>query len=61
MVERLEAEDPTFEILFTPEEIRDRVEELAWEITKDYGEDPDTPLLLAGVLKGATPFLVDLS
>ena len=61
MPERLEAEDPTFEVLFTPEDIRDRVEELAWEITQDYAEDPDTPLLIAGVLKGATPFLVDLS
>jgi hypoxanthine phosphoribosyltransferase len=31
------------------------------EITKDYEDDPETPLVLMGVLKGATPFLVDLS
>lgn len=61
MIEKLEAEDPSFEVLFTPEEIHNRVEQLALEITQDYTEDQETPLLLAGVLKGATPFLVDLS
>ncbi len=61
MTERLEAEDRNFEILFTPEEIRERVEEMALEISQDYSQEQETPLVLLGVLKGATPFLVDLS
>lgn len=61
MVETLEAEDRDFEVLFTPEDIKQRVGELAWDISKDYSDDKDTPLVLMGVLKGATPFLVDLS
>lgn len=61
MVEKLEAEDPTFEILFTPEDIKLRVEELGYQISEDYSGEKDTPLILLGVLKGATPFLVDLS
>lgn len=61
MTEKLEAEDRNFEVLFTPEDIEQRVDELAWEISEDYSEDQDTPLILMGVLKGATPFLVDLS
>ena len=61
MIERLEAGDPSFEVLFTPEDIKERVAELAQEITIDYSHDQETPLILLGVLKGATPFLVDLS
>lgn len=61
MTEKLEAEDRNFEVLFTPEDIKQRVEELACDISKDYSKDKDTPLILMGVLKGATPFLVDLS
>jgi len=61
MVEKLEAEDKNFEVLFTPEDIKQRVEELALEISEDYSEEQETPLILLGVLKGATPFLVDLS
>jgi hypoxanthine phosphoribosyltransferase len=61
MVEKLEAEDPNFEILFTEETIQQRVYELGEQITQEYAEEKETPLLLLGVLKGATPFLVDLS
>lgn len=61
MVEKREAEDPNFEILFTEEQIQQRVFELGEEISKDYKDDQETPLLLLGVLKGAGPFLADLS
>ncbi len=61
MPERLEAEDRNFEILFTPKDIQERVAVLASEITEDYSKDKETPLVLMGVLKGAMPFLVDLS
>ncbi len=61
MPERLEAEDPNFEILFTEQDIHERVLELGEQITRDYEQDPDTPLVLIGVLKGAKPFLVELS
>ncbi len=60
MVERREAEDPNFEILFNEEQIEERVSEIAANISQDYKDDPDTPLLLIGVLKGATPFFIDL-
>lgn len=61
MIERLEAEDPNFEILFTPEEIDEKVSDLGLQISKDYSDSQETPLILMGVLKGATPFLVDLA
>jgi len=61
MTERLEAEDPNFEILFDEEQIKERVCEIAEEISNDYEREPNTPLLLIGVLKGATPFIIDLS
>jgi len=61
MTERLEAEDGKFEILFTQEQIRERVEEMALEISQDYSQEQKTPLVLLGVLKGAIPFLADLS
>jgi hypoxanthine phosphoribosyltransferase len=60
MIERLEAENPDFEILFNEEQIKERVSEIAQQITDDYKDDPDTPLVLIGVLKGATPFFIDL-
>lgn len=60
MVEKLEAEDPNFEILFDPSQIKERVNEIAHQISEDYKEDSDTPLVLIGVLKGATPFFIDL-
>jgi len=60
MTERQEPEDPNFEILFDEEQIRERVQEIADEVSKDYENNPDTPLVLIGVLKGATPFFIDL-
>ena len=60
-MEKFEAEDKDFEVLFSEKDIQQRVNELAQDISTDYSEDSDNPLLLLGVLKGATPFLVDLS
>ena len=46
------------EVLFTEEQIRDRLAELAAEVKRDYeGED----LLLVGVLKGAVMVMADLA
>lgn len=50
-----------FEVLFTESEIRERVHELGQEITKDYAEDPDTELVLIGILNGAAFFMTDLA
>ena len=47
------------ETLLSEEEIRARVTSLGKEITRDYS-DRSEPLLLVGVLKGATLFLADL-
>ncbi|MCS6775123.1 MAG: hypoxanthine phosphoribosyltransferase [Chloroherpetonaceae bacterium] len=47
------------EILFSAETIQRRVRELADAIQKDY-PDPERPLVLVGVLKGAVLFLADL-
>ncbi len=58
--ERIEAEDPNFEILFNEKQIKERISEIATQISQDYKDDLDTPLLLIGVLKGATPFFIDL-
>jgi len=45
------------EILFTPEQIADRIQELGQQITREYtGKD----LVLVGILKGAVPFIADL-
>ncbi|HJP82245.1 MAG TPA: hypoxanthine phosphoribosyltransferase [Fimbriimonadaceae bacterium] len=44
--------------LFSPEQVAERVRELAAEIRFDYGE---TEVLLLGVLKGSFHFLSDLS
>lgn len=45
------------EVLFTSEQIQQRVSELGQEISKDYaGKSP----ILVGVLKGVIPFLADL-
>lgn len=44
-------------VLFTPEEIRKRVEELALKIENDF---PEEPLVLIGILKGSFIFLADL-
>jgi hypoxanthine phosphoribosyltransferase len=48
------------EVLVTAEDLQRRVVELGRVISADYGEDPDRPLLLVGVLKGAVFFLSDL-
>ncbi|HZO89681.1 MAG TPA: hypoxanthine phosphoribosyltransferase [Chthonomonadaceae bacterium] len=47
------------EVLITEEQIARRVRELGAAIARDY-PDPAQPLLLVGVLKGATLFLADL-
>jgi hypoxanthine phosphoribosyltransferase len=50
--------DPIAAVLVTPEKLRDRVDELARQISADYaGEE----LLLVGVLKGAVFFMADLA
>ena len=52
-----EFHNPNLAVLFTEEQIRDRIKELGAEITRDYaGLNP----LLIGVLKGACFFLSDL-
>ena len=49
----------TIEVLFSEEQILKRVREMGQAITQDYS-DVSEPLLLVGVLKGATLFLADL-
>jgi hypoxanthine phosphoribosyltransferase len=52
-----EFSNPNIDILFSEEQIRDRIKQLGAEITTDYaGRNP----LLIGVLKGALFFLSDL-
>src|ERR1700733_8216701 len=46
------------EILITPEQLRQRITELAAEIDADYA---DRELLLVGVLKGAVMVMADLA
>lgn len=46
------------EVLVTKEQIRDRIAELAPEIDEFYR---DKDVLLLGILKGAVPFMADLS
>jgi len=46
-------------VLFTAEQISQRIDELAQEIRRDYGETEE--LLLVGVLKGSIHFLSDLT
>jgi len=49
--------NPNLEVLFSAEQIRNRIAELGKEITTDYeGKE----LVLVGVLKGSCPFLADL-
>lgn len=61
MTENFESKDPDFETLFTPEQINQRISELAQDISSDYELDSNTPLVLLGVLKGAVPFSVNLA
>ena len=52
-----EFSNPNLEVLFSQEQIQDRIKELGAQITRDYaGRNP----LLIGVLKGACFFLSDL-
>ena len=48
-----------FEILYTKEQISERVRVLGQTITKDYGDSPEE-LVLLGILKGSVVFLADL-
>jgi hypoxanthine phosphoribosyltransferase len=48
---------PSFEVLISSEDIRQRVMELGHEINADYG---DRPVVLVGVLKGSFIFMADL-
>lgn len=45
------------EVLFTEEQIRERVEQLGKQISEDY---KGKPILLVGILKGSVPFMADL-
>lgn len=47
-------------VLIASEKIDRRVKQLAREITRDYKDCKEKPLLLVGVLKGAVFFLADL-
>lgn len=49
----------TIDVMISEDQIRRRVEELGADIDRDY-PNPEEPLLLVGVLKGATLFLADL-
>lgn len=49
--------DDIAEVLFTEEQLQQRIAELGKEITNDY---EGKPLLLVGILKGSTVFLADL-
>ena len=52
----------TMDILFTREQIAERVAAIGDQISADYaGLDSDHPLVLIGVLKGAAIFLSDLA
>lgn len=44
-------------VLLTAEKIQERVEEMAWEIDRDYGHQPIT---LVGILSGSLMFMADL-
>ena len=48
------------EVMFTPEQINDRVKALGAEISESY-KGIEKPLVLVGTLKGATPFFADLA
>ena len=56
-IDATEFTNPNLEILFTEEQIRQRIEELGDEVADDYrGRE----LVLVGVLKGSCVFLADL-
>jgi len=57
-VELSDVQDDLSEVLFTPEQIDDKIAELAAAVDRDYGDkDP----LLVGVLKGAVMVMADFS
>lgn len=64
VTETAETHTPTFipasqcEILFSEQQIRERVQALGAQITRDY---KDESIVLVGVLKGAAIFLADLA
>lgn len=47
-----------FPAIVTEDQIKEAIQRIASEITRDYGDDP---VLLVGVLKGSLYFLADLS
>src|SRR5215204_1188993 len=56
-IESTEFTNPNLEILYTEQQIRERINEIGREITEEYrGRD----LVLVGVLKGSCVFLADL-
>ncbi len=56
-LENTEFTNPNLELLFTREQITERINELGAQITLDYAEGD---LILVGVLKGSCVFLADL-
>ena len=52
-----EFSNPNLEVLYTEQEIRNRIEELGKQITSEYR---DRDLVLVGVLKGSCVFMADL-
>ncbi|GAA5146985.1 hypoxanthine phosphoribosyltransferase [Nocardioides marinquilinus] len=48
-------------VLFTEQEIRDKLGELAARIEADYAEDDGHDLLIVGILRGAVMVMADLS
>ncbi len=53
--------DDIARVLFTEEEISQRVSELGAEITKDYADVADEGIVLISVLRGAAIFMADLA
>lgn len=51
--------DPNLEVLYTEDQIRDRIDELGRQITEEY-RDRGRDLVLVGVLKGSCVFMADL-
>lgn len=49
------------EILFTEEQIADRVSEIGAAITRDYADAADEGIVLISVLRGAAIFMADLA
>ena len=49
--------NPNLEVMYTADEIRERINELGRQIAEDY---KDSELVLVGVLKGSCVFMADL-